>query len=318
MAPVGTPRPADLVHLKPSNGAGILALAATAAATVAGVALAARGAWLPWITGQLLLASAFVQWFVILHECGHDTLFRTRTWNRITGNVAGFFALIPFASWTRVHARHHRWTGWQDLDPTTETLVPRNRGRVERAVVNLCWKYWLPLFALTYRALNYWNLPRLRAMFPRASARRAITRDIGVLLSGYAGLAVLVGPLELIQLAGPAIVLSFIVEDVLLLSQHTHIPQQVSGGTTVKPFAAMDQEAFTRSLRLPAPASTLLLHFDAHELHHMYPYVPGYLLRRIPYRTGGEIGWWDWTRRARRVPGEVFLFQNRNESGFDV
>lgn len=90
MAPVGTPRPADLVHLKPSNGAGMLALAGTAAGTVAGVALAARGEWLPWITGQLILAVAFVQWFVILHECGHDTLFRTRTWNRVAGSVAGF------------------------------------------------------------------------------------------------------------------------------------------------------------------------------------------------------------------------------------
>ena len=87
-----------------------------------------------------MLAVAFVQWFVILHECGHDTLFRTRTWNRVAGSVAGFFALIPFACWTRVHSRHHRWTGWQDLDPTTEALVPRNRGRVERAASTITGK----------------------------------------------------------------------------------------------------------------------------------------------------------------------------------
>ena len=50
----------------------------------------------------------------------------------------------------------------------------------------------------------------------------------------------------------------------------------------------------------------------------MYPFVPGYHLRRIPYTPANEIGWWDWVRARKRMPGEVLLFQNRHESGYDL
>ncbi len=31
-----------------------------------------------------------------------------------------------------------------------------------------------------------------------------------------------------------------------------------------------------------------------------------------------KIGYWRWIRAAKRVPGEVFLFQNRDESGWEI
>lgn len=117
---------------------------------------------------------------------------------------------------------------------------------------------------------------------------------------------------------GPALLLSPMAEDVLLLSQHTHIPQHVSHGAAVRPFPAIEQEEFSRSLRLPGWLSMLLLHFDAHELHHMYPFVPGYHLHGVAYMPQNEVGYWAWIRAAKRVPGEVFLFQNRTESGWEI
>ena len=65
-------------------------------------------------------------------------------------------------------------------------------------------------------------------------------------------------------------------------------------------------------------ASAFVLHFDAHELHHMYPFVPGYYLRRIPYSPENEIPWWHWVAGAKRLRGDVLLFQNRLESGWDL
>ncbi len=59
----------------------------------------------------------------------------------------------------------------------------------------------------------------------------------------------------------------------------------------------------------------MLLHFDAHELHHLYPAVPGYHLRSIPYQPPNEVAWWGWIRRARRMPAERFMFQNRHDTG---
>jgi Fatty acid desaturase len=54
-----------------------------------------------WLAGQVLLGLALVHRFALLHESGHDTLFRTRWLHTVVGHVAGFFVGIPFESWTR-------------------------------------------------------------------------------------------------------------------------------------------------------------------------------------------------------------------------
>lgn len=273
--------------------------------------------WL-WAPGQLLLAFALVQWFAVLHECGHETLFRSKGWHNALGRVAGFFSLIPFYNWKRVHGRHHKWTGWQDVDPTTEALVPRELGAIERVLVNVSWRFWIPLFSVLYRLNNFWNWPRLLELFPKRDDRRKLAASSLALLAVYVAIVALAGPAIVLRTVGVGLLLAFIAEDVLLLSQHTHIPQQLSHGEPVRPFPTVEQEVFTRSLIFPRWLSALLLHIDAHELHHMYPYVPGYRLGEVHYTTENEIGLWEWIRGARAMPGELFLFHNRLETGADI
>ena len=312
------PTPADLEDLRPDNLAGLARLTLCIALTIGGLWLSLRPGFLRWAGGQILTAAALLQWFVILHECGHDTLFRTRRWHRVVGPVAGAMSLMPFASWRRVHGRHHKWTGWQDLDPTAVALTPRVRSRLERTAVNVCWKLWIPLFSCVYRLENYWNPTRLLRMFPAPRDRRALGVGLLSLATIFTAIVAAAGVATSGREAGLAVLLSFTAEDVLLLSQHAHVPQHISHGAAVRPYPAPEQEVFTRSLRLPAWASAWLLHFDAHELHHMYPFVPGYRLRSIGYQPQHEIGWWNWVRRAKQLPGEVLLFENRDGSGWDL
>ena len=313
------PTPLNLRHLAPRDGPGWRATGGCALLTAVGITLGTAPSWTLWAAGQALLAVAFVQWFIILHECGHDVLFRTRAHHVVVGHVAGFFALIPFESWKRVHARHHRWTGWQDLDPTTAALVPRPLGRVESCLANTAWRWWIPLFSILYRLSNYWHLSRLGRLFTRPTVQRRLIGNALALLAVYVGLVAVIGPGTLARVVGVALLLSLVLEDPLLLSQHTHMPLDLSHGQSVAPYPTVAQEVFTRSLRFPDWVSRgVLLGFDAHELHHMYPFVPGYDLRRIPYPTHNDIPWWAWLRAAKKVPGTVFLFQNRHQSGLDI
>jgi fatty acid desaturase len=312
------PHPSDLQHLRSSNAAGWIYLAATTAATVAGAWLSLMPQAIWWLAGQLLLAATLVQWFIVLHECGHHTLFRASVLNEAAGHLAGFFAVIPYDTWKRVHNRHHKWTGWQDVDPTTARLSVAPAGRMARGLVNVCWKYWIPLFSLLYRLNNFWNIPRLLGLFRSNAVRRRLTVNTAAMAIGYVLVGTIVGPSVLARVLGFATLLAFIAEDLLLISQHTHVPMGLSNGKDVIPHPAIDQEQFTRSLRLPAWLSPLLLHFDAHELHHMYPFVPGYRLSEIPYSPTNEVSCWKWIPAARGVPGEVLLFQNRHQSGYDV
>lgn len=261
-----------------------------------------------YVGGQLLLALGFTQALVMLHEAGHRTLFRQRGLNSAIGILAGFVALIPYASWRPVHARHHRYTGWQDLDATTESLAPRSLSKWERSVIDAAWRSGLPLFSVLYRAQNYWRIGRIRPFLGPAVRISRLRWAAGLQFLAYALLLAGLGAMQSLVLLGPGLLLALAFQDILLLSQHTHMPTHLSQGRAVRPFPPLEQGPFTRSLRLPAWLSWLLLHFDAHELHHLYPAVPGYLLRRIPYAPPNEVHWWPWLRQAKAMSGCDFLF----------
>lgn len=287
--------------------------------TAAGVGLSLSTHWGLWLVGQLVLAVTGIQWFVLLHEAGHNTLFGQRWLNRVWGHVAGFFAFIPFFAWQSVHGLHHRWTGWQDLDPTTQGLVPRPLASYERRVVDTCWRYWIPLFSVLYRTGNFWNVPRLRAMISRPLHRRRITVGIIAQLVAYAVVVVWLGPWTCLKVFGVSTLISLSLTDPILFSQHNHVPQALAEGRDVKPHPPAEQVVFTRSLRFPRWISVgVLLNFDAHELHHKYPHVPGYRLPEIDEEMPDTRHWWTWIRAAKRTPASVIMFQNRSNSGLDL
>ncbi|MFV8753666.1 fatty acid desaturase family protein [Nannocystaceae bacterium ST9] len=294
-----------------------------ALASAAGLVLASQDSWLAWGLGTLLLTGCLLQWFFVLHECGHATLFATPRLDVIVGHVAGLFAGFPFATWRAIHHQHHRWTGWQDKDPTTNILVPRELPPLTKFAMDWCWRLWIPVFAVVYRLNNYWNLPRLYELFPRPVHRRRHRRAVLVQAGFYS--IVLVGSIALfglgpiVKVIGLPLLVSNQILDVVLLSQHTHVPMQVAGEREVEPFAYADQVRFTRSLRCPGWISRwLFLGFDAHELHHELPRTPGYRLAKIRRPMPGEVAPLAWALAAKRIPAHVFLYSNRDQSGLDI
>ena len=280
-----------------------------------GVVLATSGVGaIPYILGQLLLAVGFVQSFVILHEAGHRTMFRSRRLNVAVGVISGFIALIPYTTWQPVHNRHHRYTGWQDLDATTESLTPRELSGFEKAAINIAWRFWLPLFSVIYRIQNYWRVSRIAPFLPEKTNQSRLRLFLLLQVASYGLLIWLVGFSHLLFLVGPGLVLSLMVQDLLILSQHTGMPTNLAEGHHVDPFPPSKQEEFTRSIRLPGWLSWVLLHFDAHELHHLYPAVPGYRLRQIDYDPPNEVNMLQWLREVKALSGTQFLFGKSDQS----
>lgn len=306
-----------VTNLKPRNALGFLFIACATGLTFGAIILAASGSIWLWLLAQVIFAFSFLQWFVILHEAGHHTLFRYRWLNLISGHIAGFFALIPFYAWQPVHARHHRWTGWQDRDATTASLVPRPLTPLERFLIRTAWRTHLPLFSVLYRLNNFWLLPRVQKYVTPAQYRRIVI-NASLLLVIYMALLLGAGGMNVLICCGLGLVLSLMIQDLLLLSQHTHIPQHLSNGQAVKPFPPQAQGQFTRSLRFPKWFSSLILHFDAHELHHRYIQISGYDLHKIPSNPQNEVNWWRWLCAVKRLPGDVFLFQNQTQTGFKL
>jgi fatty acid desaturase len=330
---MGHPEPPsarEVAHLKPTDSMGAFYTALCLTLTGAGVALTqacvwghgwldARAIWPLWFLGHVILSFGLLQAFVLLHECGHGVLFRSRRLNTLTGHVFGALCFIPYRSWVTIHSAHHKWTGWQDLDPTTESLVPRPLGNGERLLMNTCWRFWIPSFSIVYRVSNFWNFGKLSGVARTPGDLRAMKVNAAALALLYAGLLFALGPKAIALGFLPGVLLSLVMLDPIMLSQHSHIPLELSHGEDVRAIRARDQEVYTRSLRFPDWFSRyVLVHFDAHELHHIYPQLPGYRLRQIDYAPGNEAHWLTWILKARRMPAETLLFKNRRDTGSDV
>lgn len=60
----------------------------------------------------ILLASGFlIRTFIIFHDCGHQSFFRSRRVNNFWGFVTGILTFTPYFYWTKNHARHHATSG---------------------------------------------------------------------------------------------------------------------------------------------------------------------------------------------------------------
>src|SRR5215468_12359781 len=69
-----------------------------------------------WITlpMSVLAAGFLVRIFIIQHDCGHGSFFRSRRANELIGSLCSLMTLTPYAFWRRQHARHH--SSWNNLD----------------------------------------------------------------------------------------------------------------------------------------------------------------------------------------------------------
>ena len=66
-----------------------------------------------WFTLLLAVPTAgfLLRLFVLMHDCGHGSLFRTRFLNDMVGRVLGTIAMTPYNYWRSAHAVHHATSG---------------------------------------------------------------------------------------------------------------------------------------------------------------------------------------------------------------
>jgi len=69
-----------------------------------------------WLTLALAVpASGFmVRLFIIFHDCGHGSFFKSQKANDVLGIITGIITFTPYYQWRHAHAIHHATSG--DLD----------------------------------------------------------------------------------------------------------------------------------------------------------------------------------------------------------
>jgi omega-6 fatty acid desaturase (delta-12 desaturase) len=69
-----------------------------------------------WVTVPLavLAGALLVRIFIIFHDCGHGSFFKSRKVNDVVGFIAGMLTFTPYYHWRWEHAIHHASAGHLD------------------------------------------------------------------------------------------------------------------------------------------------------------------------------------------------------------
>jgi acyl-lipid omega-6 desaturase (Delta-12 desaturase) len=114
-----------------------------------------------WLMGAavLLISLLTVRAFVLMHECGHGSLFRTQSLNRTFGFFLGVIAGMPQYVWSRHHNFHHanngNWDKYRGLYTTLSmdeyASMSASQQRIYRCKCNIAGA---PLAGLIYVIFN--------------------------------------------------------------------------------------------------------------------------------------------------------------------
>ncbi|CAN5430980.1 hypothetical protein BH10BDE1_BH10BDE1_05080 [soil metagenome] len=293
---------------------GFLSLALRIATTAFAMWLSFQDAWPVWLLGQLIFGFAMFHWFSIVHDCGHYAFLPSRKANIAVGFLASLFCFVPYSSWKHVHFEHHQWTGWIDQDPSTRDLLkvtPR-----KRRMARLVWASYLPGFAFSFLLGTFWNTPKLMSLFRKPKIRAELIFNLVLILAVHIAYAVFIG--HWLSMFGLALVFFGFICEPIILSQHVHIPMG-QGQTSPQLIPFHEQDQYTRALVFPRWVSRYLtLSFENHIGHHFFPWIPSYELYKVETKTGGEVPAFQWIKAARKVRGDVLIFEDRDQTGLSL
>jgi acyl-lipid omega-6 desaturase (Delta-12 desaturase) len=249
-----------------------------------------------FMLSQILLSVVFFNAFSILHECGHGTTSKHGWLNAVVGHAASTFCFIPYYPWKYIHQKHHTWTGNIEQDPVLKSLRTwRERG--VPWIVRAAWWSWIPLGALLQH-LVYLTYPVAMWRARELTGRKLLRSSISLLWLPGSHLALWALAPDLVRPQNflVAIVLFLVVEELV------NIPHHVGMSTFDRKLPAWEQYRATRSCYYPPGLSeVLVLNFNFHIEHHLFPSLPWFRLRAARtllrevigsgYQEAVGIGW---------------------------
>ncbi len=314
-------------HARPDDLSGLVQCVNTllpfAALWIAAVFSAGISLWLTAAV-TLLIVPFLVRVFVLMHECGHGSLFRRGRLNQAAGFVLGVITGMPQYVWSRHHAYHHSTNGnWAKyrgpfIVATTDEYAAMGAGA--RRYYRLYRRLWvLPLHAFIYvlvmprytwlkgSAALLWHLLQgkkaaaFRTRYWSTPLQyRHMTGNNLVLLGAWAAMSLAVGPALFFAVYVASVSVAMAIGIVLFTVQHNFRHSYASGDEGWDyDVAAIEGTSF---LVLPRWLNWFSANIAYHHVHHLSARIPNYRLARchddssdLPFNP-------TFTRGAARLP----------------
>ena len=232
--------------------------------------------------GLAVIAAGFlVRIFIIFHDCGHGSFFRSRNLNRIVGNITGLIVFTPFNKWHHDHKIHHETVG--NLDKRgigdVKTLTVEEYLRLPKFKRFLYRLYRNPLFFFGIAPILLFVL-LYRFTKPYMNGRERLYQHLSnlALATGIFLIILLIGWKAYLMIQLPVLYLGTVTGVWMFYVQH-----QFRG---VKWDKAENWDYKTMALegsslyKLPALLNWFTGSIGYHHIHHLSPMIPNYNLKK--------------------------------------
>jgi len=262
-----------------------------------------------WIIYSLLSGTSAMGFWVIAHECGHGAFSKNKTLETIIGYLLHSLLLVPYFSWQRSHAVHHRFTNNVTNGETHVPLVIKGNGITEKVggekelyFSNALGKknygifqlflhlfFGWPAYLLTgstggikYGTSNhFWpTKPFSKALWPSIWSKKVWISDIGVALT-------IVGGIIFVSKYGIFPVIAMYIGPLLVVNSWLVVYTWLHHTDSDVPHLSNEEFSFMKGafLSIDRPYGKILdfLHHNigsSHVVHHVCPTIPHYYAKK--------------------------------------
>jgi omega-6 fatty acid desaturase (delta-12 desaturase) len=241
--------------------------------------LSLRVSYLLTLLLAVLAAGFMMRLFIIFHDCGHGSFFKTRWGNDLVGTITGFLTFTPYHHWKHDHAIHHATAGDLDRRGVGDVFTMTVREYQElpwwRRLVYRIWRHPLVMFPLgaflVFSVFHRFHRPGSGSL-----ERRSVILTNLVLAGMIAVLVYLLGWQTYLMLQIPVLLVASTVGVWLFYVQHNF-----EGTYWVRHAdwdfieAGLQGSSF---YKLPALLQWFSGNIGFHHIHHLNARIPNYLL----------------------------------------
>ena len=241
-----------------------------------------------WLTlGLSVLAAGFmVRIFIIFHDCGHGSFFKSQKMNKVIGIITGFIVFTPYHKWHHDHKIHHQTVG--NLDKRgigdVKTLT------VEEYLKLSKWKkfayrfYRNPFFLFGIAPILLFTIQN-RFTKEYMSLREKIYVHLTnlALIAAVAGIIMLIGWKTFLLIQLPVLYIATVHGVWLFYIQHQYrdVLWEEENGWDYKTTALQGSSWF----KLPGLLNWFTGNIGYHHIHHLSPRIPNYNLQKCHYEN---------------------------------
>ncbi len=244
-----------------------------------------------WLTLILMVPAAgfLVRLFIIFHDCGHGSFFKSRQANHWVGFFLGVLTFTPSELWWHEHAVHHATTGNLDKrgtgDVPTMTVEEYRRATPWQRLAYRVFRHPVVLLGIGPLA-SFLIVPRfIPAKSSRDERLSVIYTDLA-LLAIFGGMSLLIGWREYLFIQLPVMWLAGAGGIWMFYMQHQYENAYwVHASQWDYAHAALDGASY---YKLPKVLQFFSGNIGFHHIHHLSPRIPNYFLEQC-FRDNPEL-----------------------------